>query len=52
MDLKELREQRQKWMTWKNILPLREELDKLESGDFSVAIGDVIKISGEYTQDI
>ena len=52
MDLQELRKQRQKWMTWKNILPLREELQKLESGDFSVAIGDVIKISGEYTQDI
>ena len=52
MDLKELREQRQKWMTWKNILPLREELDKLESGDFNVEVGDVIRISGEYTQDI
>ena len=30
MNLDEIRLERQKWMTWKNIKPLREALDSLE----------------------
>jgi len=52
MDLKELRKQRQKWMTWKNILPLREALDNLADGSWEVELGDVVKISGESPENI
>ena len=45
MNLNEIRIDRQKWMTWKNILPLREALDSLEDGEFDVELEDVIKIS-------
>lgn len=47
MNLKDLREDRQKWMTWKNIRPLREALDLLQDGSFDVELGDVVKISGK-----
>jgi len=47
MNLEELRKDRLKWMTWKNIKPLREALDSLEDGSFDVKLGDVVKISGE-----
>ncbi len=30
MNLDNLRKERQKWMTWKNILPLRRALEELE----------------------
>ncbi|MDQ7068056.1 MAG: tRNA 5-methoxyuridine(34)/uridine 5-oxyacetic acid(34) synthase CmoB [Sulfurimonas sp.] len=46
MDLKKLREERKKWMTWKNILPLREVIENLEEIEASVSFGDVVKISG------
>ena len=47
MNLNELRIDRQKWMTWKNIKPLRDAIDTLEDGDFEVELGDTIKISGD-----
>ena len=46
MDLKSLREDRQKWMKWKNIAPLREALDSLENGSWHVELGDTVSISG------
>ncbi len=52
MDLKKLREDREKWMTWKNILPLREVLKSLEDGSWSIEFGDVIKISGEQPKNV
>jgi len=52
MDLKKIREDREKWLTWKNIKPLREELDKLENGLYNVELGDIVKISGDYKHDI
>ena len=48
MDLQKLRQERQKWLTWKNIAPLREALDSLEDITCKVEFGDVIKIDGEY----
>ncbi|HEY9204062.1 tRNA 5-methoxyuridine(34)/uridine 5-oxyacetic acid(34) synthase CmoB [Sulfurimonas sp.] len=48
MNIDALREERQKWMLWKNIAPLREALDGLEDGSWSVELGDVVKISGSY----
>jgi tRNA (mo5U34)-methyltransferase len=52
MNLKDLRIERQKWMNWKNIAPLRKVIDNLESGNWHVDIGDVIKVDGEYSGDI
>ena len=52
MNLEKIREDRQKWFTWKNIKPLREELNNLEDGVFDVELGDVLKISGEYKGNI
>ncbi|MDD2789084.1 MAG: tRNA 5-methoxyuridine(34)/uridine 5-oxyacetic acid(34) synthase CmoB [Sulfurimonas sp.] len=47
MNLEELRVERQKWMGWKNIAPLREALGRLEDVAYRVELGDVVKISGD-----
>ena len=52
MNLEDLRIQRQKWMTWKNIKPLREALESLEDGLFEVELNDVVKISGKKNKNI
>ena len=52
MNLNEIRQDRQKWMTWKNIAPLREVIDNLQDTQCEVKLGDTIKISGKYTNDI
>ena len=52
MNLKEIRQDRQKWMTWKNIAPLREVIDNLQDTQCEVKLGDTIKISGKYTNNI
>ena len=45
MNLENIRKERQKWMTWKNIAPLREALEALEDEECSFEFGDVVKIS-------
>lgn len=52
MNIKELREERQKWMLWKNIAPLREALKHLSDVTCSVELGDAISINGEALQGI
>lgn len=52
MDLKKIREDRQKWLTWKNIKPLREELEGLEEVECNVELGDVVKVVGDYKSDL
>lgn len=52
MNIDALREERQKWMLWKNIAPLREALDGLEDGSWSVELGDAVKISGNYSDPL
>ena len=47
MDLQQLREERKKWMTWKNIAPLREIIENLEVVDAEVSFGDVVKIEAQ-----
>ena len=47
MNLDDLRKDRQKWMLWKNIAPLREALNTLAYGSWHVELCDVIKISGD-----
>jgi len=51
MDLVALREERKRWMGWKNIAPLREIVDNLEKSDVSVTFGDVIKIDGNLDDE-
>ena len=51
MNLEELRKQRQTWMGWKNIAPLRSAIEKLAQGYYSVALGDTIKISGDLDEE-
>lgn len=52
MNLEELRQERQKWMSWKNIAPLREALDSLEEGKWEVELGDAIKINGKEPNNL
>ena len=46
MNLKQLREERQKWMSWKNIAPLRKAINDLKEVAVDVTLNDVIKIEG------
>ncbi|MBN2816088.1 MAG: tRNA 5-methoxyuridine(34)/uridine 5-oxyacetic acid(34) synthase CmoB [Campylobacterales bacterium] len=49
MDLESLRQERQKWMSWKNIAPLREMLETLdESQEYTVALSDTVSIAGSF----
>lgn len=45
MNLEEIRLERQKWMGWKNIAPLREALDALKDIECEYTLGDTIRIS-------
>lgn len=47
MDIKAVRAEREKWMEWKNIAPLREALEKLENGSWKITLGDTIVVEGE-----
>jgi len=51
MNLDDIRKDRQKWMTWKNIAPLRDSLESLACGDWHVELDDVVKISGECDKE-
>lgn len=44
MNLEEIRQERQKWMTWKNIAPLREALDTLEEVEVQCSFTDTVTI--------
>jgi len=48
MDIEKIKEDRKKWMTWKNIAPLRTALESLEDVPCEVELGDVVKISGDF----
>ncbi|QFR49526.1 tRNA 5-methoxyuridine(34)/uridine 5-oxyacetic acid(34) synthase CmoB [Sulfurimonas lithotrophica] len=52
MDLEKIREDREKWLTWKNIKPLRDALNNLKNTSYDIELGDVIKIKGDYKGDI
>lgn len=52
MNIKELREERAKWMEWKNIAPLREALAGLPDGSWDVTLGDAVSVKGEAPQNI
>ena len=45
MNLEEIRQERQKWMKWKNIAPLREALETLEDIDVQCSFDDTVTIT-------
>jgi tRNA (mo5U34)-methyltransferase len=48
MDIEKLKLERKKWLTWKNIAPLREALQNLEDVACEVELGDVVQIKGSF----
>jgi tRNA (mo5U34)-methyltransferase len=44
MDIQTIKEDRKKWMTWKNIAPLREALEQLPQVEAKITLEDVVKI--------
>jgi len=52
MNLQLLRDERQKWMTWKNIKPLREALEGLGDAKGEVRLGESITISGSAPKEL
>jgi tRNA (mo5U34)-methyltransferase len=44
MDIQTIKEDRKKWLTWKNIAPLREALEQLPQVEAKITLGDVVKI--------
>jgi len=50
MDIAKIQKERKKWLTWKNIAPLREALESLEDAACEVELGDVVKISGSFDE--
>jgi len=47
MDIQKLKLDRKKWMTWKNIKPLREAIESLDDIECKTELGDVVKISSD-----
>jgi len=52
MNLQELRNERTKWMTWKNIAPLRQIVDSLEDGTWDIELSDTVKIKGDNKNSV
>ncbi|ABB44126.1 Generic methyltransferase [Sulfurimonas denitrificans DSM 1251] len=52
MNINEIRKERQKWMQWKNIAPLREVIEHLGDVTCSVELGDVVTIKGKPLKNI
>lgn len=52
MNLQELRQERQKWLSWKNIAPLREALESLEECYWDVELGDAVTVSGSAPKNV
>ena len=50
MDIVKIKEERKKWLTWKNIAPLRAALESLEDVPCEIELGDVVKISGKFDE--
>ena len=48
MDLDKIRKEREKWLTWKNIAPLRKALEELQESDAKLILGDIVMIKGDY----
>ncbi len=51
MDLQAIRQERQKWMTWKNIAPLREALNQLPNVECTVSLANTVTVKSNETVD-
>ncbi|MRJ02150.1 MAG: tRNA 5-methoxyuridine(34)/uridine 5-oxyacetic acid(34) synthase CmoB [Epsilonproteobacteria bacterium] len=51
MDIAALRRERERWLEWKNIAPLRRLLETLPSVEAELVIGDVVQIVGEMGEE-
>ena len=52
MNLQEIRNERQKWMTWKNIAPLRQVVEKLGESACTYELGDAVTINGNFDEKV
>ena len=52
MDLNAVRQERSKWMTWKNIAPLREALGQLPNITAEVDLGNTVSLRSEEGVDL
>lgn len=52
MDLNAVRQERSKWMTWKNIAPLREALNQLPQIEPHVELGNTVALTSKEAVDI
>lgn len=52
MDIQKIKEDRKKWMSWKNIAPLRDALNKLPEVPCKVELGDVVKVEGDLDEKL
>jgi len=52
MDLSAVRAEREKWMTWKNIAPLRSALASLPLLKSTVVLGDTVSVNSEEAIDL
>jgi len=50
MNLEQLRIERQQWMNWKNIAPLREAIEALEVVECDVELDDAVKIVAKFDE--
>jgi len=48
MDLEKIRQERQRWMAWKNIAPLRKMVDDLPDVACELSLGDCVTLEGEF----
>ncbi len=51
MELESIRQERQKWLEWKNIKPLRELLASLPHIEAGLELGDVVRLVGEVDEE-
>lgn len=52
MDLQAIRQERQKWMTWKNIAPLRDAINQLPDIHTTVTLGDTVTLKSDQAVDL
>jgi tRNA (mo5U34)-methyltransferase len=50
MDIEKIKQDRKSWMSWKDIKPLKDELDRLKEYEISYTLGDVVTIEGELSK--
>jgi tRNA (mo5U34)-methyltransferase len=50
MDIEKIKQDRKSWMSWKDIKPLRSELENLKEYEVSYYLGDIVTIDGEISE--